>query len=108
LRDIVGAVPSGKNSEFIPIVIVFDHAEFDILTEIFPKLIEGINLLLISGSKANIFLLLLLRLILKQILLILRFRIKTHQHINRLIQHFGSNLLQYFFLLNILSIDVQG
>jgi hypothetical protein len=93
LRDIVGAVPSGKNSQFISVVVVFDHAKLDILTEVFPKLIEGINLLVISGSKANVLLLLVLRLILKQILLILGFGIKTDQHINRLIQHFSSNLL---------------
>jgi hypothetical protein len=47
-RNIVGGVPSGQNSQFVAICVVFNDAQLDVLLEVFPEFVESVDFLVIS------------------------------------------------------------
>lgn len=48
LSYVVSGVPAGQDSEFISVLVVFDHAQLDVLAEILPELVESVYFLLVG------------------------------------------------------------
>jgi hypothetical protein len=44
----VGGVPSGQNSQFVAICVVFNDAQLDVLLEVFPEFVESVDFLVIG------------------------------------------------------------
>lgn len=107
LSYVVSGVPAGQDSEFISVLVVFDHAQLDVLAEILPELVESVYFLLVGWGETNVLLFLLFSLVFEQIFFIFWLWIETDQHINCLAQQFLGNLSQNFLLLDVLSINVQ-